>query len=97
MKIKGKWSTREIWIDGVLLRPEMSQNVYNHSPDGFNWGYGGSGPAQLALAIMLLVHPKERALECYQTFKWDEVAKWPQGDFEKEIGFQGKSLMETSL
>ena len=26
--------------------------VVNHSPDGFEWGYTGSGPAQLALAIL---------------------------------------------
>jgi hypothetical protein len=25
--------------------------IINHSPDGFEWGYGGSGPAQLALAL----------------------------------------------
>lgn len=24
----------------------------NHSPNGFEWGYAGSGPAQLALAIL---------------------------------------------
>lgn len=27
-------------------------DLFNHSPDGFEWGYGGSGPAQLALAIL---------------------------------------------
>jgi len=27
-------------------------DLYNHSPDGFEWGYQGSGPAQLALAIL---------------------------------------------
>jgi hypothetical protein len=27
-------------------------DLANHSPDGFEWGYGGSGPAQLALAIL---------------------------------------------
>ncbi len=27
-------------------------DLANHSPDGFSWGYGGSGPAQLALAIL---------------------------------------------
>ena len=27
-------------------------DLYNHSPDGFEWGYAGSGPAQLALAIL---------------------------------------------
>src|SRR5467141_965015 len=25
----------------------------NHSPTGFAWGYGGSGPAQLALALLI--------------------------------------------
>lgn len=28
------------------------QDIHNHSPDGFEWGYGGSGPAQLALALV---------------------------------------------
>lgn len=27
-------------------------HVSYHSPDGFEWGYGGSGPADLALAIL---------------------------------------------
>jgi hypothetical protein len=36
-----------------LLEPWESQKVYNHSPDGFEFGYAGSGPAQLALAILL--------------------------------------------
>jgi len=27
-------------------------DLFNHSPGGFEWGYGGSGPAQLALAIL---------------------------------------------
>ena len=27
-------------------------DLQNHSPDGFEWGYGGSGPSQLALAIL---------------------------------------------
>jgi len=32
------------------LSPRLG--VINHSPDGFSWGYSGSGPAQLALAIL---------------------------------------------
>lgn len=97
INIKGFWETRSIYVNGKWLDPKPSQKVYNHSPDGFNWGYGGSGPAQLALAIMLTIYPKNRALECYQTFKWDEVSKWPPSDFEKEINFDPQSLMETSL
>lgn len=34
----------------VLL--DLARELYDHSPDGFNWGYGGSGPAQLALAML---------------------------------------------
>lgn len=43
--------------DGQTLSPDKSQKVWNHSPDGFNWGYGGSGPAQLALALLLVSIP----------------------------------------
>lgn len=38
--------------DSYFLEPRKSQRLYNHS-DAFEWGYGGSGPAQLALAILL--------------------------------------------
>ncbi len=27
-------------------------DIHSHSPDGFEWGYGGSGPSQLALALI---------------------------------------------
>lgn len=36
--IKGNFETRQVWIDGVELKPQASQKLYNHSPDGFNWG-----------------------------------------------------------
>lgn len=48
----------------------MRNDLRDHSPDGACWGYGGSGPAQLALA--LLAHATgddELALRHYQTFK----------------------------
>jgi len=35
------------------LTPERSLELADHSPSGFEWGYGGSGPAQLALALLL--------------------------------------------
>ena len=34
------------------LSLEKSLQVVDHSPDGFQWGYTGSGPAQLAAAIL---------------------------------------------
>lgn len=53
--------------DGLLAR---SLKVFNHSPDGFEFGYAGSGPAQLALALLLAAgaSPK-RAVEAHQEFK----------------------------
>lgn len=41
----------------------------NHSPTGFEWGYGGSGPAQLALAICTELVGWERAQHVYMLFK----------------------------
>lgn len=31
---------------------ELRLDIRNHSPTGFEWGYSGSGPAQLALALV---------------------------------------------
>lgn len=61
----------EYYLDGELLTPEASQAYRNHSPNGFSHGYGGSGPAQLALAVMLEI--KGEAFG-YQDFKWKELA-----------------------
>jgi hypothetical protein len=44
-------------------------DLHNHSPTGFEWGYGGSGPAQLALALMANALGDEAAQVHYQDFK----------------------------
>lgn len=80
--LKGNWITREVWLDGKQLSPKASQKIINHSPDGFNWSYGGSGPAQLAAAIMLEVTGK---IDNYQDFKWNVIAKLPASDFGTEF------------
>lgn len=55
---------------------KLFHKVY-HSPDGFEWGYGGSGPADLALSILYdyLDHDFEMAWEYHQIFKQSFVAK----------------------
>lgn len=85
IKLSGDWETREVYLNGRFLSPTKSQAVRNHSPDGFNWGYGGSGPAQLALAICLEVYGEEKATSMYQDFKFKHIATLPQSDFEVEI------------
>jgi hypothetical protein len=65
------------------LDPAPSQKVRNHSPDGFEWGYAGSGPAQLALAILLDVTLSSVLAERnYMRFKWEHVARWKQDSWE---------------
>ena len=64
-------------VDNMELSPEPSQALVNHSPNGFNWGYGGSGPAQLALALLLDSVGEQQALELYHQFKEEVVAQLP--------------------
>ena len=75
-KLIGKYPDRIVWLDGEELDPKPSQTYKNHSPDGFNWGYGGSGPAQLALAIVMKITGKA---DGYQEFKQKVIAVLPQG------------------
>jgi ribosomal protein S27AE len=80
MIIIGEPLSRVVWIDDQFVSPERSQRVWNHSPDGFNWGYEGSGPAQLALAILLAAGiPPDRAVSLHQHFKRTYIAPLPQG------------------
>ena len=62
-------------IDPLPLRLDL----FNHSPSGFEWGYLGSGPAQLALA--LLAHctgDDPYAVARHQAFKEEVVARLPR-------------------
>lgn len=52
------------------------KHIVRHSPDGFNWGYGGSGPADTALSILADCLGPEQANRLYQPFKWDFVSGW---------------------
>ena len=70
---------KQILPDGIPteLSPGSSQKLRNHSPDGFQWSYCGSGPAQLALALLLdVTSDPEMAMAHYQDFKFDKVAAW---------------------
>lgn len=70
--------TGVVYIDEQQLEPGPSLKLVNHSPTGFSWGYSGSGPAQLALAILLHFASEEFALNNYQQFKFDIIANLPQ-------------------
>jgi hypothetical protein len=75
----------EVWVsraDSVRrLNPRF--DLRRHSPTGFEWGYGGSGPAQLALALLADWSCNSRfAVKHYQDFKFKLVAGLPRREWE---------------
>jgi len=64
-----------ILADGHQVDLDPRFDLANHSPDGFEWGYHGSGPAQLALALLAdATGDDELALRYYQDFKRKVIA-----------------------
>ena len=64
---------------GCALSPRL--NLANKSPTGFEWGYGGSGPAQLALALCAdALGDDEAALDLFQLFKDRVISALPRDE-----------------
>jgi hypothetical protein len=73
----------------VTVVPEAGRRPYDlwaahvrrrgakHSPTGFEWGYSGSGPAELARAIMSDFLGREANPAEYQRFKAEIIAWVP--------------------
>ena len=53
---------------------DVLNHFVRHSPDGFNWGYGGSGASDLALSILLDCCGENIAERLYMDFKWEFIA-----------------------
>jgi len=84
---RGRWlpdGQTEVTVNGLPLR-----QVPWHGRSGFAWGYGGSGPADLALSILadfLVERPtlqqvREGRCRCWrfhQDFKWAFIAPLDQ-------------------
>lgn len=72
--------------EGLIMRRDegravvnVSQSIVSHSPDGFEFGYGGSGPADLALNVVYyLTGDKKLAEKLHQEFKFTFIAKVPR-------------------
>jgi Family of unknown function (DUF6166) len=69
-----------VLVNGRELPLEPSLAVVRHSPTGFNWGYSGSGPRQLALAILLdYYQDRDKALRLSGEFNQHVVSRWEPG------------------
>jgi hypothetical protein len=63
-----------VTVDDVTVPLSPSLRVWAQSPAGFEIGYAGSGPAQLALAILMLFTDDKTASKLHQTFKFEFLA-----------------------
>jgi len=61
--------------DGI--HTNVPRRITYHSPDGFEWGYGGSGPADFALNILSIFAGQEFAERHHQEFKFEFIAPMP--------------------
>lgn len=84
-RLTGRMADRQVWIDEDRIDPTYSLEYVRHSPDGFNWGYSGSGPAQLAFAVLLAMFGAEIAMAHYQEFKRVFIANLPPTNFAIDI------------
>jgi len=88
----------KVTVDSFALDPR--HDIRNHSPDGFEWGYHGSGPAQLALAILAHEYrddeddeDDEVALKYYTRFKDEVVANW-RGSLWETDSFEVRKVID---
>lgn len=81
------WSADvRVWRNGDTAQPcgaSIPRTVVWHSPDGFNFGYGGSGPADLALNILNAFVPPGREID------WEDENDDPDRDDAPTKCYQG--------
>jgi len=63
----------EVTVDGVPLDAHL--NLRDFHAGGFEWGYEGSGPSQLALAILAEHAGAQAALQGYRSFVRQVIAE----------------------
>jgi len=84
----GKIQDHGVGGQPVIVNHQMSSSssldyplshIERHSPDGFNWGYCGSGPSDLALSILTDCFGEDSEIVShYQEFKVEFIAKLPR-------------------
>jgi hypothetical protein len=64
--------------DADGIHTNVPRRITYHSPDGFEWGYGGSGPSDFALNILSIFLGQEKAWQYHQDFKWKFISTLPR-------------------
>lgn len=71
------WETMDIVLKrrpNGLIETNVPHVHVHHSPSGFEWGYGGSGPSDLALNILALFLPKNPRQRGVSVFRGPRVS-----------------------
>ena len=87
IKLQGKYNNgkTEVFYNGLKLSLEESLKISKLSPTGFSWGYLGSGPSQLALAVCVEHYGKAKGgvVLIYKKFMAEVIANLNhQEDFD---------------
>lgn len=93
-------------IEATASAPPPVELVHRgvHSPEGFAWGYAGSGPADLAQSILSIETGEDVGPELYLRFRDDVIARLPHrthfrlaaGDVREWLS-ANRELVERSL
>lgn len=94
----------QVWVQSGLEKPRklrLRLDLSRHSPTGFEWGYGGSGPAQLALALLADALNDKEAIQLHQRFKRfiaeikTDVWTMTEEDIKEKVLLLGKEPLLT--
>ena len=89
-----------VTVDGVPLQTRLDLRAL--SLDGYEWGYVGSGPYQLALDILAHELDDRRALGNYRSFCENTIARlkldtWVLEGDQIELSLQGVVEVDMTL
>jgi hypothetical protein len=82
-----------VTVDGRPLDPRCDLRDFRAA--GFEWGYEGSGPSQLALAILADLKGPTEALKHYKSFLRTVIAELDGGTWHLEAGEIERRLAGT--
>jgi len=90
----------DVTVDGASLNPRLDLRCL--SEEGYEWGYVGSGPYQLALAILAHELGERRALGNYRSFCENTIARlkadhWVLEGDQIELSLQGVVEVDMTL
>ena len=75
-----------VTLNGERLAPGPFHGWWKQPKTRFDWGYGGPGPAELSMTILVAVTgDQQTATKHYQAFKWEVIAQEKNDAWEMDV------------